>query len=65
MIDLIVNEFPSIVQDSHEAALKVMQEGQIELNLLNIITYPFVWAVTWFWRTTGLKAGWETSITLI
>ena len=54
MLKMIMTEFPSIVKDSHDAALTVMQEGAIELNLINIITYPFVWATTWFWRTTGL-----------
>ena len=46
-------EFPPIVKESNEAMLRVMEEGVIELTLINIITYPFVWAVTWVWRTTG------------
>ena len=65
MINSILSEFPVVLQDSHDAALKVMQEGEIELNILNIITYPFVWATTWFWRTTGLQAGWRAAVTII
>ena len=34
------------------------------MNLLNIITYPFVWAVTWVWRNSGAQAGWAVALEL-
>ena len=64
-INEIMVEFPPIVKESNEAMLRVMEEGVIELTLINIITYPFVWAVTWVWRTTGSDVMWDTVIEMV